>query len=124
MRRLREDTGTASPDFVQAAARAAWDDDEHVAERRAIFAAKRAVVLDSLDALGLERSGSEATFYVWVRAPDGDDLATARGLLEAGVVVTPGRAFGAGGEGWLRLALVPDVDGCRAAMERWAGALG
>lgn len=124
LRRLREDTGTASPDFVQAAARAAWDDDEHVAERRATFAAKRAVVLDALAAMGLEWSGSEATFYVWVRVPGGDDLAQARDLLAAGVVVTPGRAFGAGGEGWVRLALVPDVDGCRAAMERWAGALG
>ena len=124
LRRLREDTGTASPDFVQAAARAAWDDDGHVVERRATFAAKRAVVLDALAALGLERSGSEATFYVWVRVPGGDDLALARGLLEAGVVVTPGRAFGAGGEGWVRLALVPDVEGCRTAMERWASALG
>ena len=123
LRRLREDTGTASPDFVQAAARAAWDDDEHVVARRATFAAKRAVVLDALAAMGLEHSGSEATFYVWVRVPGGDDLAQARDLLAAGVVVTPGRAFGAGGEGWVRLALVPDVDGCRAAMQRWASAL-
>ena len=123
LRRLREDTGTASPDFVQAAARAAWDDDAHVVERRATFAAKRAVVLDALAALGLTWSGSAATFYVWVRVPGGDDVAYARGLLDAGVVATPGRAFGTGGEGWLRLALVPDVDGCRDAMGRWADAL-
>lgn len=122
LRRLREDTGTASPDFVQAAARAAWSDDAHVVERRAVFAAKRAVVLPALDALGLERSGSEATFYVWVRVPGGDDLAYAEALLDAGVVVTPGRTFGPGGEGWLRLALVPDLSGCREAMDRWRAA--
>ena len=122
LRTLREDTGTASPDFVQAAAQVAWADDVHVTERRAIFAAKREVVLEGLTALGLTWSGSDATFYVWVRVPGGDDLAYATALLDADVVVTPGRAFGAGGEGWIRLALVPDVSGCREAMQRWTAA--
>ncbi len=122
LRTLREDTGTASPDFIQAAARAAWADDAHVVERRAIFAAKRDVVLAGLERLGLAWSGSAATFYVWVRVPDGDDLAYATALLDAGLVVTPGRAFGAGGDGWIRLALVPDLSGCRAAMDRWEAA--
>jgi len=122
LRLLREDTGTASPDFVQAAAQVAWADDEHVVERRAIFAAKRDVVLEGLDALELRWSGSQATFYVWVRVPGDDDLAYATALLDAGLVVTPGRAFGSGGEGWIRLALVPDLSGCREAMDRWRAA--
>ena len=122
LRTLREDTGTASPDFVQAAAQVAWADDVHVAERRVIFAAKREVVLDGLAALELTWSGGHATLYVWVRVPGEDDLAYATALLDADVVVTPGRAFGAGGEGWIRLALVPDVSGCREAMQRWAAA--
>ena len=120
LRRLREDTGTASPDFVQAAARAAWTDQDHVEERRTIFAAKREVVLTALERMGLHWSGSQATFYVWLRAPSGDDLADATALLDAGVVVTPGRAFGPAGLGWLRLALVPDVEGCSEAMRRFA----
>ncbi len=123
LRRLREDTGTASPDFTQAAAVAAWSDDAHVAERRAAFAAKRAVVLEGLAAAGVAWSGSTDGLYVWARVADGDDLALARRLLDAGVVVTPGRAFGAGGEGWVRLALVPDVAGCREAVRRWAAAV-
>ena len=122
LRTLREDTGTASPDFVQAAAQVAWADDVHVAERRAIFAAKRDAVLEDLEALGLRWSGSRATFYVWIRVPGGDDLAYATALLDADVVVTPGRAFGTGGEGWIRLALVPDLSGCREAMRRWTAA--
>jgi succinyldiaminopimelate transaminase len=122
LRRLREDTGTASPDFIQAAARAAWDDETHVAQRRHVFAAKRAVVLDGLQRMGLRWSGSQATFYVWLPSPSGDDLADAQALLEAGVVVTPGRAFGPAGTGWLRLALVPDVAGCAEAMRRWEAA--
>ncbi len=120
LRRLREDTGTASPDFVQAAAVAAWSDDAHVAERRAVFAAKRAAILEGLSAAGVNWSGSTDGLYVWARVDDGDDVALARRLLDAGVVVTPGRAFGPGGEGWVRLALVPDVAGCREAVRRWA----
>src|SRR5947208_2423984 len=41
LKRARPNFGVASPNFVQAAATAAWSDDAHVAERRAIFAAKR-----------------------------------------------------------------------------------
>jgi succinyldiaminopimelate transaminase len=123
LRELRDNTGSASPPFVQAAAAAAWAERDHVGERRAVFAAKRERVLALLDELGLEVSGSEATFYVWLRVPGGDDLAYAEGLLAHGVVVTPGRAFGDGGEGWLRLALVPTLAGLEDAAVRWRDAI-
>jgi succinyldiaminopimelate transaminase len=123
LRLLRPNVGTASPDFVQAAAIAAWGDQEHVDERRGVFAAKRRVLLDFLAEAGIEVSGSEATFYVWFRAPGGDDAAYAEALLRDRIVATPGRAFGPGGRGWLRLALVPTVAGCRAAVARWRTAL-
>ncbi len=120
---LRPNIGTASPDFVQAAAIAAWSDQDHVEERRAIFAAKRDVLLPFLADAGIEVSGSEATFYVWFRAPGGDDAAYAEALLGERIVATPGRAFGPGGAGWLRLALVPTVEGCRAATSAWGAAI-
>jgi len=123
LRRLRTTTGTASPSFVQAAATAAWNDQAHVDERRAIFAAKRDVVLAFLDQQGIEVSGSQATFYVWCRAPGGDDVAYAAALQEAGLLVTPGRSFGVGGDGWLRLALVPTLEECHLAVQRWAAAI-
>ena len=123
LRLLRPNIGTAPPDFVQAAAVAAWDDQAHVEERRAIFGAKRDVVLGFLDAAGIEVSGSQATLYVWFRAPGGDDGAYAEALLHEHIVASPGRAFGPGGRGWLRLALVPTVEGCRAAVARWGDAI-
>jgi succinyldiaminopimelate transaminase len=123
LRLLRPNIGTASPDFVQAAAVAAWRDQQHVDERRGIFAAKRRVLLDFLQDAGIEVSGSEATFYLWFRAPGGDDAAYAEALLQHRIVASPGRAFGPGGEGWLRLALVPTVEGCHAAVTRWRAAL-
>lgn len=122
-RLLRPNVGTASQDFVQAAAAAAWSDDAHAAERRRLFDAKRKTLTAFMAAEGLDVGGSVAALYLWVRAPGGDDAAYAEALLRERVVVTPGRAFGAGGEGWLRLALVPDLEGCAAAVERWRDAL-
>jgi aspartate/methionine/tyrosine aminotransferase len=39
------------------------------------------------------------------------------------VLVSPGRAFGPGGAGWIRLALVPSVEGCKEAVEIWRDAI-
>jgi succinyldiaminopimelate transaminase len=123
-RMLRPNIGTASPEFIQHAAIAAWDDDAHVAERRAIFHAKRVVLLDFFEELGITVSGSQATFYLWIAAPGGDDAAYAEALLRQRVIVSPGRAFGPGGAGWLRLALVPNVEGCKEAVAIWRDAIG
>ncbi len=112
---LRSSTGTASPEFVQAAAAAAWADDDHVAPRRSIFAQKRAILRRAFAAAGYDSVASEAGLYLWVRV--GDDRALADRLLDAHVVVSAGSAFGPGGEGYLRLALVPTIDECNAAVE-------
>jgi len=122
-RLLRPSIGTASPEFVQRAAIAAWSDDTHVALRRATFNAKRAILMDFLAEAGIAVSGSEATFYIWFAAPDGDDAAYAEALLRHRVIASPGRAFGPGGQGWLRLALVPSVEGCKEAVAIWRDAI-
>ncbi len=123
LRLLRPNIGTASPTFVQAAAVAAWSDQEHVEARRRIFAEKRAIVLPFLTRSGLEVSGSAATFYVWFRAPGGDDLGYVEALLRERILASAGRAFGPSGEGWVRLALAPTVTECVAAVGRWKDAL-
>ncbi len=115
LKKLRTATGTASPEFVQAAAIAAWSDDAHAAERREIFAAKRAVMRKAFDDLGYTTVASHAGLYMWIAVDD--DLAATDRLLEGGVVVSPGRFFGPGGEGYLRLALVPSLEECEAAVE-------
>jgi succinyldiaminopimelate transaminase len=120
---LRTNPGVAPQDFVNAAAAAAWSDDEHAAERRVCFAAKRACLRDFLEGAGLEVVPSQATFYLWFRAPEGhDDASYAALLLGAGIVVVPGRMLGStpACHGWLRLALVPDLEGCQAACEAWS----
>ena len=51
-------------------------------------------------------------------------MAITERLLERGVVVSPGRVFGPGGEGHIRLALVPNLDECEQAMDVVRSCLG
>ena len=122
-RLLRPNIGTASPEPMQHAAIAAWGDDEHATQRRAVFNDKRVVMLEFLQRAGITVSGSDATFYVWFAAPGGDDAAYAEALLRHRIIASPGRAFGPAGTGWLRLALVPSVEGCREAAAVWERAI-
>jgi succinyldiaminopimelate transaminase len=113
LKALRATTGTASPEFVQGAAIAAWSDDTHAAERRAIFSEKRRILKAAFDDLGYETVGSHAGLYLWIRVED--DMVFTDWLLAEGIVVSPGRFFGPGGEGFIRLALVPTVSECADA---------
>jgi LL-diaminopimelate aminotransferase len=121
LRKLRPSIGVATQSFVQDAATAAWDDDAHVEKRRRVFGEKRALFTEFFEQAGLEYLPTEASFYLWVAVPDGDDEAYALRLMEQGVIVAPGRAFGAGGEGYIRIALVPELEDCKLAIQRWAG---
>jgi succinyldiaminopimelate transaminase len=119
MKRYRPNVGLAPQTFVQRAAAAAWADEEHVVETRERYRAKRDALLPALLAAGLEPSGGDASFFLWLRVPDGEDAeAFAMRLLnERGIVVAPGPFFGPGGEGHVRIALVPTLAECRRAAE-------
>jgi LL-diaminopimelate aminotransferase len=102
---------------VQDAAIAAWSDDEHAEERRRIFAEKRSLLVDFFKRANLDFLPTEASIYLWVKVPDDEGYALR--LLEEGIVVAPGRSFGPGGEGYVRIALVPGLEECEKAIERW-----
>ena len=120
LKRYRPNVGVAPQTFVQRAAIAAWGDEEHVRETRARYAAKRDALLPALRRAGMQPAGGDATFFLWLRV-DGDAEAFALRLLdEHGIVVAPGPFFGPGGEGHVRVALVPTVERCREAALRIA----
>ena len=121
LKKLRPSIGVATPSFVQDAAVAAWSDDGHVERRRRIFGEKRALFVDFFQRAKLDFLPTDASIYLWVTVPDGDDEAYALRLLEEGIVVAPGRSFGPGGEGYIRVALVPGLEDCRRAIELWGG---
>ncbi|MHB8641950.1 MAG: pyridoxal phosphate-dependent aminotransferase [Gaiellaceae bacterium] len=113
LRAFRPNVGTAPQEFVQRASVAAWDDEVHVADNRALYARKRATIAPLVE---LAPYSSGATFYLWLRVPEGESSeAFATRLLERGIVVAPGSFFGPSGEGYARLALVPDETACARA---------
>ena len=59
---------------MQRASVVAWDDERHVVETRARYAAKRDVLLPVLAALGWEVVASDATMYLWVAVPDAEAI--------------------------------------------------
>ena len=118
LRRFRPHAGVATPDFIQDAAIAAWNDDSHTAEQRRGYGEKRELFRALFARRGWHVEASEATFYLWMAAPEGDDVAFVESLLRLGIVTTPGSYLGPGGEGFVRWALVPTLEQCRAAVAR------
>jgi acetylornithine aminotransferase len=111
LKAYRPTVGTAPQEFVQRASVVAWRDEEHVAETRARYRAKREVMIPAIESLGWEIVASEATMYLWVVGPDPGVL------LERGIIVSSGEMFGPSGEGYVRFALVPTLEECERAAE-------
>jgi succinyldiaminopimelate transaminase len=116
LRSFRPTVGTAPQEFVQRASIAAWSDEEHVEEVRALYARKRDTLLPALEQKGLRLAGSAATFYLWLDVGEASEP-FARRLLEHGIVCAPGSFFGPAGDGYVRFALVPTQAECERAAE-------
>ena len=77
-----------------------------------IYRKKRDLFCAALTSMGYELSVPQGAFYLFPRAPGGDDLALAQALQEHRVLVVPGRGFSY--PGWFRIAYCVDT----AAIER------
>ena len=118
--RARANFGLALPDFIQAAAAAAWGDDKHVIARRKIFTERRNHSFKVLNNLGLISEKPQAGFYMWCKLPrayEGQDEKFCLSLAEKGVITTPSSWLGDQTKGYFRLALVPDMDDTLEAMD-------
>lgn len=93
-------------------------------QRNAVYQARRDALLPVLvDDLGLETATPSAGLYLWPRVPRGTTSAefADRILAETGVSLTPGSAFGACGEGYLRISLGQTTERFMMAVERLRG---
>jgi LL-diaminopimelate aminotransferase len=89
-------------------------------EMSEVYRRRRDLVVEALAAIGLEVQPPRATPYFWVRVPEGHTSASFAELVleEAGVVVSPGPAYGPSGEGFVRLSLTVPDDRLAEAMRR------
>ena len=91
-----------------------------VEEMSRIYTERRDVMVRGLRDSGFEVETPKATFYLWIKVPEGyssAQLAT-RLLEEAGLVVTPGNGFGEPGEGYFRMALAQKKERLEEAVKR------
>jgi LL-diaminopimelate aminotransferase len=108
---VRTNVGYGTPAAIQAGAAVALDLSEEltpaVARR---YEKRRDVMLCGFRELGWNAEPSRGSMFLWLPVPGGfSSQEFARHVIEkAGVVVTPGNAFGAGGEGFFRVSLVAE----------------
>jgi len=115
--------GCALPLYVQAASKVAWDDETHVRANRALYRAKFDAVIEILKpVLDVQQPGGG--FYLWPRTPLADTEFTRRLYQQQNVTVLPGSylsrdAHGANpGAGYVRIALVAEMNECVDAAQR------
>ncbi len=93
---------------IQEAGKYALDHAEELNGKiRGIFQDRRDQMAEALTKAGFEFEKPLATFYFWVKVPDGYSSAefTKKLLQEKGIVVTPGNGFGNSGEGYFRISI-------------------
>ncbi|MFH1122396.1 MAG: LL-diaminopimelate aminotransferase [Pseudomonadota bacterium] len=84
-----------------------------------VYTRRRDLMVEGLRAAGFELEAPKASFYLWIKVPEGYTSTQLAGrLLEKGVVVTPGNGFGDPGEGYFRIALTQKRERLLEAIER------
>lgn len=104
----------------QAAIAAITGDQSGVETTRKAYEHRRDILCDGLNALGWKIDKPEATMFVWAAIPShygtSEDFVMDM-VTKAGVIVTPGSAFGPSGEGYVRMALVQDEENLKQAVD-------
>jgi LL-diaminopimelate aminotransferase len=106
---------------IQTAAQTALQlPDSYIKQVQDRYRQRRDFLIRGLSQLGWEITPSKATMYLWVPTPVGvksTDFALDL-LAKTGIVVTPGNAFGEGGEGYVRISLIADCERLGEAIDR------
>jgi len=86
---------------------------DSVTEMVSAFEERRNVLLDGLEEMGLDVPTPKGAFYAMPKVPEGwcDEV------IDRGVVVVPGDAFGAGGEGYARISYAASLEEVKEAIE-------
>lgn len=118
---VRTNVGYGTPAAIQAGAAYALDHyktlEKPVVER---YRERRDVLAAGFTSLGWDCAPTRGTMFAWLPIPGAYGAQEWTRLLmdRAGVVVTPGNAFGPGGERFFRVSLIADAPILNAAVER------
>ena len=117
----RKHSGLMVPAPVQHAMAIALADTEHVRAQRAVYAVRRALLLEALTEAGLDVDpDSSAGLYLWVADPahPTDSWALVNRLAGLGILVAPGDFYGTAAHGRVRVALTASDERIAAAAQR------
>jgi LL-diaminopimelate aminotransferase len=118
---VRTNMGYGTPAAIQEGAAFGLDHARELIEpTRARYERRRNALVSGFQSLGWNPTPSRGSMFFWLPVPSGFE---SQGWIEhlidkAGVVVTPGNAFGPGGEGFFRVSLIADEDVLASAIER------
>ena len=87
----------------------------------AVYARRRDLVCEALAQSGVTVTKPKGTIYIWAPIPAGFESSAAyceHVLEQAAVIVSPGGAYGASGEGYFRISLTTPDDRLLEAVER------
>ncbi len=128
---IRRHVGLMVPGPVQHAAAIAFGRDDSVTEQRRRYEERLEYLAGALTKAGIPAVVPDGTFYLWVPAPAGLPGADSRGRTEspgfrlarllaerAGLIASPGEAYGPSGAGHLRLAVVQPMERLELAGRR------
>lgn len=127
LKKVKTNIDSGTPTFIQDAAIEALRNTAHIGTMREEYRRKREITFSALRTAGLASCISDATFYIWQKAPNGmTGIEFARKFLEQGIVVTPGEwisdpASDTGinpGKNYVRLALVCSLEDVKEAATR------
>jgi LL-diaminopimelate aminotransferase len=108
---VRTNMGYGTPTPIQAGGAYALNHYRELeAPTVARYERRRNAVIDAFRSLGWPVQPSHGSMFVWLPIPEGFTAPqwTQHLIDKAGVVVTPGHAFGPGGEGFFRVSLIAD----------------
>ncbi len=115
---VRKHAGMIVPAPVQAAMKAALDDDAHAAEQKERYRARRTRLRAAFEAAGWTIEHSNAGLYLWASHPGHDSWGAVGALAERGVLVAPGAFYGAAGDRHVRVAFTATDERVDAAAKR------
>lgn len=123
IRKINSFLVTSVTDNVQAAATEALNNGQNdPLEARKVYEDRLKFMKKGLEELGFELSTPQGAFYIFAKIPNTfgqDDEAFAHELAtKAKVGVTPGRYFGKGGEGYVRMSYASSAEHLQEALKR------